>query len=207
MSKAQIYYKTRRDFTHKKASLLHINLYNQLLTMKKLKFLSLCAILVWTACQSKPTPPAQEAPMQPSPGKPMTKTTCYDMRMNGDVTAIELTVVGDQVSGFYAWEPKEKDSAHGMFKGVKSGDEITADFVYMIEGSVQTEEVVFKVAGNKLMQGRGELEDKAGKLVIKDRSKLAWDETFTETDCANIQEPIARAVEMHGMILKQQQGN
>lgn len=129
------------------------------------------------------------------------------MRINGDLTAIELTVVGDQVSGFYAWEPKEKDNAHGMFKGVKTGDQITADFVYMIEGSIQTEEVIFKVAGNKLMQGRGELEEKAGKLVIKDQSKLAWDQTFNETDCANIQEPIARAVEIHGMILKQQPGN
>jgi hypothetical protein len=175
--------------------------------MKKTLFALLC--LAFAACQNNtPPPPAAPAAETTEPrsgGKPMTKTTCYEMKTpGGDLTAIELTLVGDEASGFYAWEPKEKDSAHGMFKGMKSGDQITAEFVYMIEGSIQTEEVVFKMAGDKLLKGNGELEEKSGKLVIKDKSKLTWEESFSPTDCANIQAPIARAVEMYGLIVKQQ---
>ncbi|HOY07787.1 MAG TPA: hypothetical protein PLO67_20395 [Saprospiraceae bacterium] len=175
--------------------------------MKKSLFALLCVAFAFAACQTS-TPPPASAPVTTEPrsgGKPMTKTTCYETHnAGGDITAIELTLVGDEATGFYAWEPKEKDGARGMFKGMKSGDQITAEFIYMIEGSIQTEEIVFKMSGDKLLKGSGELEDKNGKLVIKDKSKLTWEESFNPTDCANIKEPIARAVDMYGRIVKQQ---
>ena len=178
--------------------------------MKKLTPYLLLIAAAFAACQNKPGTPATpettvpETTAERSPGKPLTKTTCYENRFGKDVTAIELTVVGDQVDGFYAWEPHEKDGARGMFKGKKTGDEITADFIYMIEGSIQSEEIIFKIAGDKLLKGEGELQEKGEKLVIKDKTKLSWKETFNIVDCAVIREPIARAVDVYGRIVKQQ---
>lgn len=62
---------------------------------------------------------------------------------------------------------------------------------------------MFKTEGYKLLQGRDEMDDKGGQLTFKNKIKLDWEETFTLTDCANIQEPIARAVDVYGMIQKQ----
>ncbi|HOY15965.1 MAG TPA: hypothetical protein PLC89_01675 [Haliscomenobacter sp.] len=163
----------------------------------------LFAALLLVSCQNTPKQTDPESTEPRSGGKPPTKTSCYELRFGPDLTAIELTVVGDEVSGFMAWEPDQKDGARGMFKGQKVGDEITAVFDYMIEGSIQSEEVVFKMEGDKLLQGRGEMDDNNGQLTFKDKSKLDWEETFSLTDCANIKESIARAVDMYGMIQKQ----
>ena len=73
----------------------------------------------------------------------------------------------------------------------------------MIEGSIQSEEVMFKIAGDKLLQAKNELADKKGVLVIKDKTKLKWDESFSTTDCAKIKSSIDNAKEMAAMIAKQ----
>ncbi len=172
--------------------------------MKNILFNLLLATAIFTACQNSPKTetPAATAPM--SGAKPATATTCWEKRFGPDLEAIEMTVVGDEVSGFMAWEPDQKDGARGMFKGKKSGDLVTAIFEYMIEGSIQSEEVVFKIVGDKLMKGNGEMEDKAGIMTLKDKSKLTWEDVFSACDCAKIKEAIGRAVETHGYILKEQ---
>jgi hypothetical protein len=138
-----------------------------------------------------------------SPSAPVNGTTCYESRLQQDLTAVQLTLNGDDVTGFYAWEPHEKDAGRGSFKGKKSGDLITVDFTYMIEGSVQSEEMVFKLDGKQLRKANGELEDKMGKMVIKDKSKLSFDEVFTAVDCAKIKPSIDRAMEMAKLIEQQ----
>jgi hypothetical protein len=132
-----------------------------------------------------------------------TGTTCYEMRFKKDVTAVELTIKGDDVTGFYAWEPYEKDGGHGALKGKKTGDQITAIFNYMIEGSIQSEEVMFKMEGGKLLKSTNELVDKKGVLVIKDKTKMKWGETLTATDCAKIKTQIDNAKQTVDMIAKQ----
>jgi hypothetical protein len=48
------------------------------------------------------------------------------------------------------------------------------------------------------------MEDRNGKMVIKDKSKVEWTETFTKTDCSSIQESLDRAMEVVKMIQQQQ---
>ena len=144
-----------------------------------------------------PTPAPTAAPTA------ATGTTCYEMRFKKDVTAIELTVKGADVTGFYAWEPYEKDGGRGTLKGKKTGDQITAIFNYMIEGSIQSEEVMFKMEGGKLLQSTNELVDKKNVSVIKDKTKMKWGDTFSPTDCAKVKTQIDNAKDIAGMIAKQ----
>jgi hypothetical protein len=151
-----------------------------------------------------PTAPAPVTATAPTPAPTAaTGTTCYEMRFKKDVTAVELTIKGDDVTGFYAWEPYEKDGGHGSLKGKKTGDQITAIFNYMIEGSIQSEEVMFKMEGGKLLKSTNELVDKKGVSVIKDKTKMKWGETFSPTDCAKVKGPIDNAKDIAGMIAKQ----
>jgi hypothetical protein len=175
--------------------------------------LSLLCVATLGACNDAPKPPtAPPAPTAPTvaatPAPAATApassaTTCYEMRFKKDITAVELTMTGDDVTGFYAWEPDQKDGGHGTLKGKKTGDQITAIFNYMIEGSIQSEEVMFKIAGDKLLKANNELVDKKGVLVIKDKTKLKWDESFSTTDCPKIKAQIDHAKEIAAMIAKQ----
>jgi hypothetical protein len=180
--------------------------------MKKIILGMLCMSLLGS-CNDTPKPPAAPA-APPAPATPTvaaapapvataSATSCYEMRFKKDITAVELTMTGDDVTGFYAWEPDQKDGGRGTLKGKKTGDQITAIFNYMIEGSIQSEEVMFKIAGDKLLKANNELVDKKGVLVIKDKTKLKWDESFSTTDCAKIKASIDHAKEMAAMIAKQ----
>lgn len=121
--------------------------------------------------------------------------TCYQYVYNGkDKHSCQIetrATLNPFVSGYFDWAPFEKDGAHGILKnGVIENDMLTADYVYMIEGSVQAEEVYFKMEGDKLIQMRGELVDKKGKLVAKDKTKLKPDIVMTKVDCAVLKESI-----------------
>ncbi len=120
-------------------------------------------------------------------------TKCYILTEGKDVTAVQITTTGDKVTGYMDWSPFEKDGGHGFLVGTKTGNSIKADYVYMIEGSKNTEEVVFKIEGNKLMKAQGELTEKKGRLVIKDMAKVTYKNTLTETPCDKVAKNIGFA--------------
>lgn len=158
--------------------------------------LLLLSALPWLFSCGAPAP----APTQKSAAA---VTACYAFREGKDVTAIELTIDRDLVTGYYAWEPFERDGAHGYFQGKIADNRISVDFTYMIEGSIQAEELLLKLEGDRLLQGRGELEDKNGKLIIKDQSSVEWTMAFQKTDCSEIGQTIQNARETAKIIQEQ----
>jgi copper(I)-binding protein len=161
--------------------------------MKKI-MITLASSLVFFACENaKPKETATTAtpettkPVVVAPTPPAkADTTCFVMKLKKDISEIQLVIVGDDVTGEYHWHPYQKDGGHGTLKGKKKDNMITADWNYTIEGANQTEEVVFKMEGDKLMQAQGELDDKSGKLIIKDKSKVKFSEVFNKVNCATI---------------------
>ena len=88
--------------------------------------------------------------------------TCYQFVFKGkDKHSCQIetrATLNPFVSGYFDWSPFEKDGAHGILtNGVIENNMLTADYVYMIEGSVQAEEVYFKMEDDKLTQMTGEL--------------------------------------------------
>lgn len=130
--------------------------------------------------------------------------TCYSRLDNQDLTVVQLTQDRDKVSGYYAWEPYEKDGAHGSFEGINKDGMITADHTYMIEGSIQTDEVYFKLDGDKLLEGVGEMMDENGKMVAKSIDALQFTEALDKTDCGKVQEAISNTEQMVAAIAEQQ---
>ena len=117
--------------------------------------------------------------------------TCYSEEVGGDLTVAQLKQDEGKITGYYAWIPKEKDSGRGSLVGTIKGNQINAQYTYLIEGAVQTEEVIFKLEGNILTQGLGELVDKAdGVLGIKDPTKLTWQDPMKKVDCKTVKRAI-----------------
>ena len=144
------------------------------------------------------SPPPVEAPKTATVtpdtmAKPMitggSTSVCYQYVFKGkDKHSCQITTratANPYVSGYFDWSPYEKDGGHGVLKNMRNEkDLLVADFIYMIEGSIQSEEVYFKVENDKLTKMETELVDKGGKLVAKDRSKLKKDIVLLKVDCS-----------------------
>ena len=156
--------------------------------MKRIAFY--CSfILALSACQSKnaetqtTNSTAANADTVATATAPETETLCFEEKVGKDLTTVRLTIEGNKVTGSMEWLPYEKDQARGTLLGEKKGNEIVADYEYMIEGSNQLEEKIFVLEGDKLLVKSGELEDKNGKLFIKDRSKATIGQTLVKVAC------------------------
>ena len=113
-------------------------------------------------------------------------TYCFSRLLNRDVTDVQLTTVGDVITGNMNWLPYEKDSAKGTLKGTKNtAGEFDLMYDYMIEGSQQTETKIMKIEGDKLLIKVGELLDQKddGSLVYKDVSQAKYSEILEKVAC------------------------
>jgi hypothetical protein len=164
-----------------------------------------CMLMLF-ACKNepKPTPPTPVVVVPPPP-PPSSPTKCYVHAEGRDTSFIVLTINGASVVGLKGWEPWETDGARGSLVGTISGDTITAIFNYMIEGSIQAEEVMFRLADGKLLEGSGELKD--GKiLTIKNKKTLKWTDSYAMTDCGVISEQVNRAQMVADAIREEEAG-
>ena len=163
------------------------------------------ATLLLSACKNTPTeqkaasaPAAPTTPTAPAaPAQPAAmEGTCYAHYLGKDVTAIQIIMDGDKISGYMDWSPNEKDGGHGFIVGTKSGNIITADWTYMIEGSKNTEQIMLKLDGDKLSKAEGELTEKNDKLVLKNPAKAKYVDVFNKVPCEKIATNITSAKTM-----------
>ncbi len=155
--------------------------------MKKILFFAVC-LLAMASCQNAgPTDTettgadttAVETPAAATP-----EVSCFYLAEGKDTTWASLTIAADgTVTGSFDWVPWEKDSARGTLTGKKDGEVITAMYDYMIEGSQQKEEKMFKISGGQMFEANGELtEGEGGILKLKDPAKVEW-KAFAKMEC------------------------
>ena len=115
-------------------------------------------------------------------------TYCFNKLFNQDVTEVQLTILGNAVTGTMNWIPYQKDSARGTLKGSKNTvGEMDLMYDYMIEGNQQTETKIMKIEDGKLLVKIGQLLDPKndGNLVYKDVSQANYTEVLEKVDCKN----------------------
>jgi hypothetical protein len=102
-------------------------------------------------------------------------------------TSIEILTKGEEVNGTYIEERLVNggnvDGASGDLKGTKKGDTLYLDFSYTIEGYEATEETIWILQGDKLLQKEGELVEKNGKMVLKDANKATFKKEYLKVNC------------------------
>jgi hypothetical protein len=66
---------------------------------------------------------------------------------------------GNGIEGFLTYELAEKDRNSGKFSGKFNEGILLGKYTFLSEGKESTREVAFKVDGNKLIEGYGELNE------------------------------------------------
>ncbi len=131
-------------------------------------------------CLSNGCPP-EETGHQPliatGPGQ------CFTWSIGENTATAHLDIEGTQVKGTLAFDYAEKNDSQGKLNGTLNNDIIMAEYTFVSEGQESVMEVVFKLQGNKLIQGYAEMEEQGGKLVFKDGVKLSFQNTFVRTSC------------------------
>ncbi len=96
------------------------------------------------------------------------------------IRTVKLEIIGNQVSGSDIWQPTDGHGASGSLNGTIEGDRIHAKYDYFIEGSEQSEERIFKLQGDKLFIGEGELMDPEdnGHLVLKNAKNVTFENSL-----------------------------
>jgi hypothetical protein len=153
-----------------------------------------CFILMgFCACQNPTSKPTEASvPKTPETVAPIMQTTptfCYQFEHQGEHIKCQLlSAANGTFSGYYSWYIDGKDGAYGVLNGTNFfSDTLIAEHTYMQEGSVASEEIILMKKGDNLIQLVGELMDKGGKMVIKDRRKLKAGNTLTKVDCAKVE--------------------
>lgn len=165
--------------------------------MKK-TFLTLVVLAAFISCKNETKSPVMTTPTPPTIAEPILPIEisefCYQFTKNGDTTACQITVndAGD-FNGYYGWMPSEKDSRLGILTGKNTfgNDTLVANFKYIQEGQVSTEELLFVKSGDKLINLESTVFDKNGNMVMTNRKKLKAGDTLMKVDCAMLKNIVA----------------
>lgn len=134
-----------------------------------------------------------------------TSTRCFSKKLGKDLTGIQLSINRDQVSGYFAWTPHEKDGARGFLRGTLKGNQVIASHTYRVEGYVGSEEVAYRFVKGGLIAGNGGVQVKNGadSTRFKDIATINWDnpERYQTVDCRSIRGAINDAASFQKEIL------
>ena len=111
---------------------------------------------------------------------------CYVYIKNRDTASLKLNIEGEELTGELDYKLFEKDSNKGKIAGEMKGDTIIAEYTFDSEGMRSVREVVFvKKDDGNIYEGTGEVMEKGGKMVFKDRAALKFSPAmvFTKTNC------------------------
>ncbi len=108
---------------------------------------------------------------------------CYTWGVGESTAKARIRIDSGKVNGTLDFDYAEKDDSKGNLAGTLNNDIILADYTFTSEGQKSVMEVVFRVEGNKLIQGFAEMEERDGKVVFKDPVKLSFGNEFVRTDC------------------------
>ncbi len=96
------------------------------------------------------------------------------------ITRVVLVIEGDQVNGEQYTLIPEVHGTQGSLRGSKGADGLLRlRHDYAIEGADQSEEVLYKLEGDQLLLGEGELtEGEEGRLKLKNPAKVEFTKTL-----------------------------
>ncbi|MEJ7683753.1 MAG: hypothetical protein WKG06_39005 [Segetibacter sp.] len=116
---------------------------------------------------------------------PLTLPGCYSMIAGRDTATLKLNVTENQVTGNLKYRWSEKDSNTGTITGAIEDSLIVANYTFQSEGMTSEREVVFKIKGDSLIEGFGNLNTNGPTVKYKDKAKLQFqnDRPFVKGAC------------------------
>ena len=111
--------------------------------------------------------------------------TCYQHTKDSSTIRLNVIINDNMITGNLTYDYYQKDKSKGTIKGQLKSDTLFADYTFMSEGVESVREVVFIKTANGWIEGYGEIDDKDGKVVFKNRNKITFDNNVVlkETAC------------------------
>lgn len=103
---------------------------------------------------------------------------CYNLIVNGDTTTLKLTVAENKATGNLKYIRKEKDSNTGTISGAINDSLIVADYTFKSEGMTSVREVIFKIKGDSLVEGWGDLNTSGDTIRYKNKANMQFHNDF-----------------------------
>lgn len=125
--------------------------------MKIKYFLFALTILVATACSNNKD-----------------LTGCYANRDSKDSVKMKIEGKDDKYTGELDIAIDEKDKNTGFFEGTLEDGILLIKYSFQSEGTYSVREMAFKVKGDKLLEGYGEMEEKNGMMSFIHPEKLEY---------------------------------
>ena len=149
--------------------------------MKNKIYFLVLIVFIFAACknQSKTTVAAKLANKITEP------LTCYSYSKDSNNVMMQISIVDNIVKGDLQIEYYQKDKNTGKINGEMKGDTLYAEYTFMSEGLNSIREVAFLKNGNELTEGFGDVEERSGKTVFTNKSKLKFENNIhlTKTKC------------------------
>lgn len=99
---------------------------------------------------------------------------CYEFTEGKDTILAKLKVLNETVTGDLSYKLYQKDKNEGTLEGKMSGDTLFADYKFMSEGVASVRQVTFLKANETMTEGYGDVEEKEGKMVFKEKAKINY---------------------------------
>lgn len=109
---------------------------------------------------------------------------CYEYITDRDMVKMEITKIeGNTITAKLNYAYAEKDKNEGTFIGILEDDTLIGNYTFMSEGIQSVRDLAFKVNGDEIVEGYGELNDDG--TTFKDTSKINYQSTnpLKKTDC------------------------
>lgn len=110
---------------------------------------------------------------------------CYAWQSGKDSAALSIQVSGNNITGTLSYDLFEKDSNKGSIKGSLKDDVIVADYTFQSEGMTSVREVIFKIDGETLVEGYGDIDVEGDTVRFKSKTDLEYytERPFVKTAC------------------------
>ncbi|MCF6131899.1 hypothetical protein [Flavobacterium wongokense] len=125
--------------------------------MKKQILLPIIFAFLSIGCKKETPAPTPTEPVVEETAPAVSKTECYAYDANGSKIELELQTEGTEANGTLNYALAEKDKNGGTFTGKLENNILIADYHFQSEGVESTRQVAFKLEGDKLIEGYGEM--------------------------------------------------
>ncbi len=105
-------------------------------------------------------------------------TNCYLYASEADTVSMNLTHLGDSITGSLVYNLKEKDKNTGTINGRMNGNILIAEYTFLSEGIQSCRQVAFKLEGDKFIEGYGESYSRNDRFFFKYPDSLNFDSSF-----------------------------
>lgn len=157
------------------------------------KILPLVLVMGWMAsCNDSPG----ESPSSTSKADSSESVTkladysgCYMSVIGRDTFAAHLNHANELVTGRLSFDNFEKDASSGTVNGKADGNIIMLSYVFQSEGMQSVMDVYFKVAGDSLLRGVGEMNTRGDTAFFVDPGAVRYEgPAFKKIACEDLNE-------------------